>query len=212
VLAILWYDYKMAKPTLSKNFFLISFLPAIAYWYLEANYPISIAVTGGMILATLEVLIEKVFFKHVHTLSKFNFFLIAFLGGLSLLGDEGIWFKLQPAFTGVGIGAFLFYRLKAGNGLLIEMMESLNPNNTPPKAMIQGMEFHLSILFFIYGLFMVFVATQLSTDVWLFFKTIGFYIAFAIFMVGEFIWLRHQAKKLHQAALMRQVMGQMKVD
>ncbi len=202
----------MANKTLSKNFFLISFLPAIAYWYLEENYPVMIAVTGGMILATIEVLFEKIYFKHVHTLSKFNFYLIAILGGISLIGDEGIWFKLQPAFTGVGIASFLFYKLKTGEGLLLEMMESFNQKQAPPKELIKGMELHLSFLFMVYGLFMAFVATNLSTDTWLFFKTIGFYIAFAIFMIGEFVWLRIQAKRLHQQAISRQVMNQMKVD
>jgi intracellular septation protein len=202
----------MSKKALSKNIFLISFLPAIAYWYLEENYPIHIAVTGGMILATLEILFEKFYLKHIHTLSKFNFFLIAFLGTLSLLGDEGLWFKLQPAFTGVGIGAFLFYRLKVGNGLMLEMMESMNQKQTPPKELIQGMEKHLSLLFSIYGLFMAYVAVSLSTDTWLFFKTIGFYICFAIFMIFEFIWMRQKAKALHKQKMMRQVMSQMKPD
>ncbi len=61
----------MANKTLSKNFFLISFLPAIAYWYLEENYPVMIAVTGGMILATIEVLFEKIYFKHVQHLKSY---------------------------------------------------------------------------------------------------------------------------------------------
>lgn len=182
-----------------KNFFLISFLPAIAYWYLEENYPIRIAITGGLILAILEISFEKFYTKHVHTLSKFNFFLILFLGGISLLGEDGIWFKLQPAFTGIGISGFLVYRLLRGKGLMFEMMESM-PNPPPvPDFIIQTMEKHMAVLFGGYGLFMAFVALKLSTDQWLFFKTLGFYIIFGIFSVVEMVLLRKKVKKWHDS-------------
>lgn len=185
---------KDKSSSLSKNFFLISFLPAIAYWYLEENYPIRIAITGGLILAILEITFEWFYTKHIHTLSKFNFFLILFLGGISLIGDEGIWFKLQPAFTGVGIGAFLGYRLIRGKGMMLEMMESMN-KVPPPEFIITTLEKHMAVLFTLYGIFMAFVALKLSTDQWLFFKTIGFYIVFGIFFLFEMVYMRFQMKK-----------------
>ena len=120
----------------SKSFFLISFLPAIAYWYLDEYYPVRIAITGGLALAILEISAEKIFIKHVHTISKANFFLILFLGGLSLLGDEGVWFRLQPAITGVGISSFMFYRLKIGKGLLEEFLGGLPLKSKPPSTLI----------------------------------------------------------------------------
>ena len=180
---------------LSKNFFLISFLPALAYWYLEENYPLRIALTAGMILAILEIIFEKIFTKHVHTLSKFNFFLILFLGGLSLLGDEGIWFKLQPFFTGIGMSSFMGYRLWKGKGMFVEMMESFPQKNNLPDFIIKKMELHVCLFFLIYGFFMAFVAIRLSTDMWLFFKTAGLYIVFFVFMVFEFLFIRNQMKK-----------------
>jgi intracellular septation protein len=192
-----------------KNFFLISFLPAIAYWYLEENYPIRIAITGGLILAVAEIFFERFYTKHIHTLSKFNFFLIAFLGGISLLGEDGVWFRLQPAFTGVGIATFMIYRLIAGEGLMWEMMESM-PNKPDPEKvpsfLFKSMEKHMVLLFGGYGLFMVFVALKLTTDQWLFFKTIGFYIVFGVFMVFELIYMRMTLKKWHKAQQASQVL------
>lgn len=182
-----------------KNFFIISFLPALAYWYLEENYPIRIAITGGLILAVAEILFEKFYTKHIHTLSKFNFFLIAFLGGISLLGEDGVWFRLQPAFTGVGIATFMFYRLIAGEGLMWEMMESMPNKPQLPPFIFQTMEKHMVFLFGGYGLFMVFVALKLSTDQWLFFKTLGFYIVFGVFTIFEMIYMRFSIKKWHKA-------------
>ncbi|MCF8059681.1 MAG: septation protein IspZ [Bacteriovoracaceae bacterium] len=191
----------MTKKTLSqKNFFLISFLPAMAYWYLEENYPIRIAITGGLILAILEIGFEHFYTKHVHTLSKFNFFLILFLGGLSLLGEDGLWFKLQPAFTGVGIAGFMIFRLWKGQGLMWEMMESMPNKPALPAFIIQGLEKHMVFLFFGYGSFMVFVALKLTTDQWLFFKTLGFYIVFGVFFLFEMVYLRVTVKKWHKSS------------
>jgi intracellular septation protein len=184
----------MENKKISKNFFLISFLPAIAYWYLEANYSVTIAIAGGLILASLELIIEKIFIKHIHTISKFNFFLILFLGIIALIGNDGIWFKLQPCFTGVAIGIYMLYKNIKGDGLLWEMFTAMN-NNLPPKEIIKSLETHLSIFFGIYGIFMAFVAIYLTTDYWLFFKTLGFYAVFFIFFILEIIIIRRRIKK-----------------
>lgn len=193
----------------NKNFFFLSFLPAIAYWYLEENYPIRIAVLGGLGLALLEITFEYFYTKHVHTLSKFNFFLLLFLGGLSLLGDEGVWFKLQPAFSGWAIGGYMGYRLWRGKGLMIEMMESM-PNRPPiPDFIFQSLEKHMIVLFVGYSTFMLYVALMSSTDRWLFWKTIGFYIVFGIFALIEMIYLRVGIKKWQENERSRRILQQM---
>jgi len=188
----------MDKPSTfsSKNVFLLSFFPAIAYWYLESHFPIHIAVIGGISLATIEILIEVFFFKHVHSLSKFNFFLIVFLGGISLVGSEGIWFKLQPALSGWVMGGFLLYRKKKGKGLMVEMIEQMNNDKKISIEIVSIVEEHFSFFIILYGFFMAGVALGLNTDYWLFFKTIGFYIVFILFLIVEFIYLRYRMKKI----------------
>jgi len=194
------------KSAPSKNFFLISFLPAIAYWYLDENYPVKIALAGGLILAVIEVLIEKIFTKHVHTISKFNFFLILLLGALSFLGDDGVWFKLQPLFTGIGMSAFMFYRLKRGKGLLLEMMESMpqKKNVQLPDFVFQMMEWHMAFFLLGYGFFMAVLAIYASTGTWAFFKTIGFYLAFAVYMVIEFVMIKRVMNRLKYQSMIFQ--------
>lgn len=194
----------------NKNFFFLSFLPAIAYWYLEENYPVRIAVLGGLALALLEITIEYFYTKHVHTLSRFNFFLILFLGGLSLLGEEGVWFKLQPALSGWAIGAYMAYRLWKGKGLMLEMMESMPQKSPMPPFIFQLMEKHMVILFAGYGSFMAFVALVWSTDRWLFWKTIGFYIVFAVFALFEIFFMRTKIKQWQKAEQARSILNQMR--
>ena len=141
---------------------------------MEENYPLRIALGVGLILAIIEIILEKIFTKHIHTLSKFNFFLILFLGLISLLGDDGIWFKLQPLFTGIGISGFMIYRLLMGKGLLFEMLEIIPEDRPkPPEFIVQMLEKHVAAFFLIYGFFMGALAIWGTTDQWMFFKTIG---------------------------------------
>ncbi len=190
---------------ISKSFFLVSFLPALAYWYLEAHYPIRVALAGGLLLAVCEIILERVFTKHIHAISKFNFFLILLLGGISLVGDEGIWFKLQPFFTGLIMGIYLIYRTSKGEGILYEMAQSMNQKNLPPREIMLQLEKHLAVFMLLYGFFMAAIAIWFSTDLWLFFKTAGFYITFFIFMIIEMVIMRVKMKKMMELNYKRQL-------
>ena len=97
----------------SKRFFLLSFFPAIAYWYLEENYSIKIAAIGGLALAFGEIIFERILLKEIHKISILNFMLILFLSTLSLIADDGLWFKLQPVVTSAAMVLILiFFNLK----------------------------------------------------------------------------------------------------
>jgi intracellular septation protein len=180
---------------MKKNFFLISFLPALVYWYLEENYPVKIAAAAGVGLALLEIFAEKIFLKHVHKISIFNFFLLFILGGLSVFADEGIWFKLQPGFTGVLIGGLLLSSKFRHKSFFKEMMLDMKMKQTPPEWVMETMEFQSGLFFFLYGVGMFFIAILAETSTWLFFKTLGFYLCFFVFMVFEILYLRHLMKK-----------------
>jgi intracellular septation protein len=177
-----------------KKFFLISFLPAIAYWYLEENYSLQIALLGGGLLACLEITLEKIFTKHVHSISKFNFYLIVVLGSIAFIGNKGIWFKLQPFFTGVFMGGYLLFRIFQNNSLMVETMEAMG-QIVPFKDELKQIEKHMGIFLICYGIFMAYVAFELTTSQWTFFKTIGFYVISLVFFVVEFIFLRKIVNK-----------------
>jgi len=195
----------MAK-TSHKSFFLISFLPALAYWYLEEKYPVRIAVMGGLVLSVLELGLEYAFTRMLHALSKLNFVLILLLGALSLFGDDGIWFKLQPLFTGMILGPLLIFKSRRGNGIFLELMESMG--KVPPDVEIfQKLEIHTGIFLLLYGIFMGTLAIWFSTSVWAFFKTAGLYITFFVFMIIEIVYLRFLMKRKMQRELKRQILS-----
>lgn len=177
-----------------KQMFWASFLPAIAYWYLEENYSLQIALIGGLVLAIIEMSAEWLLTRHIHTLSKFNFFLILILGGIAFAFQEGIWFKLQPCFTGLLMGGYLLYRLLKKESLMVEMMKSMHTHPLP-DVVIMRMERDMSVFLILYGIFMAFIAVLTETSTWLFFKTGGFYIVTIIFFVIEMIIVRKTLRK-----------------
>lgn len=188
----------MKNKKLGNNLFLTSFLPAVAYWYLDEHYPVKIALIGGISLSILEILFEKFYNKHVHALSKFNFLLIVILGGISLLGNDGIWFKLQPALSFWGVSVFFIYRLKTGKGVFNELIDGMGKARRPPEFIIRAMEIQITYLFVLYGILMAILAIWFPTSTWLFFKTAGLYLILGIFM-GVQLYLNKKRMQQHLA-------------
>lgn len=180
----------MKKSAQVKPYFLLSFLPAVAYWLLETYSTLEAALIGGVLLGVLEMALEKYFTGHVHTLSKVNLSLILVLGGISLLASEGVWFRLQPTFTGVGVASFLIFKKLQGHSLMLDMLKDMGQVPPLPVEAYKTMEWHMTLFLLGFAAFMAKVAIYDSTSVWVFWKTGGFYIAFGAFLVLEMIYLR----------------------
>jgi intracellular septation protein len=178
----------------STSFYWLSFLPALAYWWMEEHYPLRIALAAGIGLAVLEVTAEKIFVGKVHTLSRLNFGLLALLGGLALWADEGVWFKLQPTFTGVVCGGWLIWTLARGRSLLGETMHEMGQPWPWSEHWLRQFEWHICAFILVYAAYMAYWALWGTTSQWAFWKTGGQYLCFAVFMVGEFCWFRFKIR------------------
>lgn len=173
----------------------LSFLPALAYWWLESTQPLNVALSVGIGLAVLEVTVEKLYTGHVHTLSRLNFGIILLLGVLSLFAHEGVWFKLQPTMTGVICGTWLIFNQSKGKTMLIEAMQDMGRPWPFPEVWLRDFERHVIGFIFCYSTFMAYWTFWGTTAQWAFWKTGGQYMSFGAFMVVEFWWLRHKAKR-----------------
>lgn len=185
----------MSAAQKSKPLFWLSFLPALAYWWLEENTDLQTALVGGLGLAILEIVIERVFSGKVHTLSKLNFGLILVLGGVALVAREGLWFKLQPTFTGAIVALFLAQGLWRGKSFLEGMMSDMGRPWPLPRELLISFEWQMCLFIFTYGLFMAYWAIKGTTSEWAFWKTGGQYMCFAAFGVAQMFWLRFQTRK-----------------
>lgn len=171
-------------------YFLLSFIPAVVYWYLETYYTLEVALIGGIAIGVVEMLAERYFTGHIHTLSKLNISLVVVLGGISLIAKEGLFFKLQPTFTGFAVASFLIYKKIKGQSLMVEMLTDMKQQIPMPPQVYKMMEWHMCLFLIGFASWMGYVAVYYPTSVWIFWKTAGFYIAFAVFMVGEMLFLR----------------------
>lgn len=177
-------------------YFLMSFIPAVAYWLLETYTTLEIALIGGILLGIVEMLLEKKFTGHVHTLSKLNVALVVGLGVISLVAREGIWFKLQPTLTGVSVSGFLLYKKFQGHSLMLDMLRDMKQKAPLPPEAYKKLEWHMGLFLLGYAAWMAHVAINESTATWIFWKTGGFYLAFGGFMVVEMVILRFFLKGL----------------
>lgn len=183
------------KPKNSQgHFFILSFLPAMAYWYLEDHYSMNIAIIGGLILGVVEIIFERVFFSKVHSISKLNFILIILLGLIGLLDQNGLWFKLQGSFSSIFLGLFLLWNTHKEKSLFHEFLEDMN-KKAPPKEFLLKLETHLAIFFFGYSLVFLYVTLKWSTGNWLLFKSFGPFGMMLIFFVFEYVYLRRLVRK-----------------
>lgn len=171
-------------------YFLLSFIPAVAYWLLETYSTLEIALIGGVILGILEMGFEKYFTGHIHTLSKLNVSLIVGLGGIALIAQEGIWFKLQPTLTGLAVASFLLFKKFKKQSLMIQMLTDFKQPLPLPAEAYHKIEWHMCLFLILFAAFMARVAIAEPTATWLFWKTAGFYIVFGVFMVLEMLYLR----------------------
>lgn len=180
----------MQKLKQGKPYFLLSFIPAVAYWVLESYTTLEIALIGGILLGVVEMVLEKRFTGHVHTLSKVNISLIIVLGVISLIAKEGVWFRLQPTFTGIGIAGFLLFKKIQGHSLMFDMVKDMGQVPPLPEQTYKILEWHMTVFILGFAAFMAKVAVYETTATWLFWKTGGFYIAFGAFMLLEILYLK----------------------
>ncbi len=178
-----------------KPYFLLSFLPALAYWGLETYFSLEIALVGGILLGVVEMILEKKFTGHVHTLSKLNLALIIVLGGISLVAKEGIFFKLQPTMTGLCLSGFLVYKKIRNESLMVQMLTDMKQKIPLPEEFYKMMEWHMCLFLILFAAFMAYIALKETTATWLFWKTGGFYIAFGGFMLLEVIYIQWYSRR-----------------
>jgi intracellular septation protein len=178
-----------------KPYFLLSFIPAVAYWLLETYFTLEIALIGGILLGVVEMLLEKKMSGLVHTLSKLNISLVIVLGAISLIAKEGIFFKLQPTMTGLSVALFLIYKKIRNQSLMVEMLKDMKQKIPLPEPIYKMMEWHMCLFLILFALFMAHIALNKTTATWLFWKTGGFYIAFGGFMVVEMIFIRWYSRR-----------------
>lgn len=187
-------------PALGKTqalaFFFGGLLPVIAFTVIEEKWGTIAGLIVGMIFGVGEISYELIKHKKVSAITWVGNGLLLGLGAISLISQDGIWFKLQPALFEYGFFIFLIGSWFLKKPFLVMMLEKQNP--TAPyflKRRMSGMTFRLSLFFLAHGLLATWAAFHWSTESWALLKGLGLTISMVAYMVLEIIFARLQLKK-----------------
>lgn len=177
-------------------FFFGGLLPVIAFTVIEEKWGTVAGLIAGMVFGVGEIIYEMIRHKKVSLITWVGNGLLLGLGAISLVSNDGIWFKLQPALFEYGFFFFLIGSWFWKKPFLVMMMEKQNP--TAPeflKQRMSGMTFRLSFFFLAHALLATWAALYWSTESWALLKGVGLTVSMVVYMVLEIVVARLQLQK-----------------
>lgn len=181
--------YSMNRNQLLK-ILLPGLLPLIVFILVDEFY----GTTAGLIVAVAfgiaQLLLTYVKDKVFDTFVLFDTLLIVALGGVSLLLDNDIFFKLKPAIVGAILCAILGVSAFSSMNLFAMMSRRLMKGIEINDAQMRQLTRSARILFFLFSFhtaLVVYSAFYLSTEAWAFISTILFYLLFGGYFLFELV-------------------------
>lgn len=171
-------------------------LPVIIFTVIEEGYGVMAGLCAGLVFGAGEVIYELVRYKKVSTLTWVGNGLLILLGGISLISQDGIWFKLQPALFEAGFFIFLFGSWLLKKPFLQLIIEKQTPE-VPDflKNTFSGMTFRLSLFMLAHAILATWAAFEWSTRHWALLKGIGLTVSLILYLGAEILWLRYKIRK-----------------
>lgn len=173
------------------SLFFAGLLPVIAFTIIEEKYGTWAGLIAGMVFGLGEIIFELIKYKKVNNLTWIGNGMLLLLGGISLVFNDGLWFKLQPALFEFGFFIFLMGSWILKKPFLRLMIEKQNPDAPEiVKNLMNQMTFRLSLFFLFHALLATWAALHWTSEAWALLKGIGLTISLIIYMICEVIWLK----------------------
>lgn len=182
--------------TQASTLFFGGLLPIILFTLIEEYYGTLWGLVAALIFGFGEIIYELIKYKKIEKITLISNGLIIFLGFISLFTQEGIWFKLQPAFLELGMVVFLWGSLALGKPFLLVMAEQ-QKINLPPELLSEfpKITFRLGIFFLLHTGLAIWAAFRWSTTHWALLKGIGLTVSMIIYLFAEVFYIRLKLKK-----------------
>lgn len=161
-------------------------LPVLAFAFVEEHYGVVWGTAAGMAFGIGEIVYEKLKLGKVSGLTWFSNALILILGTVSLISQDGVWFKLQPALLLGVFGSLLLGSSILKRPLMVAMAQKQRPD-LPPETftVLKKLNTRLAFVFFMMAGIAVDAALRWSVEAWAFFKSVGVLILIGVYFIGE---------------------------
>ncbi|MGZ5279044.1 MAG: inner membrane-spanning protein YciB [Pseudobdellovibrionaceae bacterium] len=170
-------------------------LPILAFTLIEESYGPVWGTAAGMTFGIGEIIFEKIRYGKVSNMTWIANLMILTLGGISIISQDGIWFKLQPALFEGFFTVLLWGSLMMKKPLLIAMAEKQGTQiPDAAKPLMKGMTFRLGLFFAIHTAVATWAAFEWTTAQWAWLKGAGLMVTFGIYLGLEFLMIRMQVK------------------
>ena len=190
-----------------RSFLLGGLLPVIAFTVIEDRFGRLWGLIAGMVFGVGEILWEWRTQGRVQKITWGGNGMILLLGGVSLLTQEGIWFKLQPSLIEAAMALVLWGSLVLGKPLLSAFMEKafkqqgIELQGDDPRAQaigraMRGLTLRLGVFFMGHSLLATWAALHWSTTAWALLKGVGFTVSMVVYMLMEGLVLRRRMQML----------------
>jgi isopentenyldiphosphate isomerase/intracellular septation protein A len=183
----------MDKKTLLKNFS-IGFIPLFIFIVADEFFDTKTALIIAVFVGIGEFLYYYIRFKQVEKFVLFDTALIIALGGISILLDNDIFFKLKPALIEFIIVILLGIHSFSNKPLLLMMGKRFMKDLEINEFQMKQMKKLTKVLFFIFlahvGL-IIYSAYYLSNEAWAFISGGLFYFIFVLIFAGQWIYMKY---------------------
>ncbi|MBI2712361.1 MAG: septation protein IspZ [Bdellovibrio sp.] len=188
-----------------RSLFFGGLLPVLAFSILEDRYGVIWGLVAGMVFGVGEILWELLTRKKVDPVTWGGNGMLLVLGGVSLVTQEGIWFKLQPALMEGVFALVLWGSLVWGRPLLLVMAQKQgglpkNLEGVPPQVAetirrsLRGMTFRLGLFFWVQFALAIWAALAWSTAAWATLKGVGLTVSLIAYVLVESLVLRYRVR------------------
>lgn len=179
-------------------------LPVLIFALIEDHFGTLWGLVAGMVFGVGEILWEWKTRGKVDPMTWGGNGLLLVLGVISLVTQEGVWFKLQPAVIEVGMTAALWGSVAFGKplcqslaqkqgGLPADLKTGLKPGVGPVlERAFRGMTLRLGLFFAVHAALAVWAALFWSTAAWVALKGIGLTVSLLVYLVVESLVLRYR--------------------
>lgn len=182
-------------------------LPVIAFTVIEEKFGTVAGLIAGMILGVGEIIWEWRKQGRVEPMTWGGNGLLLILGAVSLISQEGIWFKLQPALIEGAMAVALWGSVIAGKpmmalfmdkvlkqqqGISLAEMKERSPKGHVISNALRGLTLRIGLFFALHCGLAVWAALYWSTTAWAILKGVGFTGSMILYMVAESFLLRYR--------------------